>query len=55
MESDFVIDVKIGKGQVLVLTYNGFVYGWGINNNGQVGVLNPENLNDDLSSKGGHG
>lgn len=39
-------EAKIGKGQVLALTQSGRVYGWGINNHGQVGVLNIEEVRE---------
>lgn len=34
-----VIDAKIGRSHVLILTHSGRVYGWGNNMHGQVGVL----------------
>jgi len=49
---EFVVDMKVGKGQVLVLTNQGQVYGWGLNNNGQVGILGHYEEQDVGSTQG---
>lgn len=36
-----MVQLKVGKSHALVLTNEGKVYGWGLNNHGQVGFLDP--------------
>lgn len=41
-EEQRIASVKVGRNHALALTTDGKVYGWGLNNLGQVGFLNPD-------------
>lgn len=43
-DGDYIVDVKCGASHALALSKNGFVYVWGSNNFGQLGIPNTKTL-----------